>query len=107
MPKKSAEHDFAKEYVAAIAANDHRKAQAVFEKIDANNRSGHGTPVIHVSKRKVNAALKEAKGDKAFLRQYIDKPGSHKTILKGGCWGMTRRRRGTRRSTRKNGFFGL
>jgi len=99
---KKEKKELAEEYVEAVAANDHRKADKLAKEIDASNRDGTHMKVP-LTARKVNAAFAAAKGNKDFLRQYVMSPGAHSHLWKGGCWGMTRRRRGSK-ATRKNGF---
>lgn len=91
----------AEDYYDAIRSNDHRKVEKLAKEIDSENRTGRGARVP-ISARSVNAAVAAAKGEKELLRLEVN---SQKHLI-GGCWGMTRRRRGTK-STRKNGFFGL
>ena len=91
----------AAEYYDAIQANNPEKVESLAKKIDAENRTGRGAKVP-ISTRSVNAAFASVKGTKVELRRALE---ANKNLI-GGCWGMTRRRRGTR-STRKNGFLGF
>lgn len=90
----------AEEYVAAVKANNHNKANDVYKKLLAAGEK--------VSKKKVMAAYNAIKGPKEFLRRAIINPGYHSSIFgmetkakkKTKKGGKTRRGRGTRRTRR-------
>lgn len=86
----------AEELYAAIRAGDHHKVNSLGKKIDEENRTGRGARVP-VTTAKVNAAMRDApQKNKDLLR------GSLRSIAhlhqRGGCWGTSKTRRGSRRA---------